>query len=337
MAKVVFGEFGAFNAKNSIRYTKNNKMTSESSLPPEVVAYLQAKLHDLNAVETELPELPKQKFPRPSEEEIARMRAESLQVKPELQATPEKLAEDAEALTADDFDVEEPTPTTVDQADTEPSADQMHDVSTALAPDSNGNAPLPRATEPAGLHPVPTEPDFLETVSIHTASLQDITRALYERFGIYTVYLRELPQPDEINPLTGEPFTKYHQGIAYQAAIGAQNRGILDRPAEEGRRIIDEGRTASANFRVDEAPRTMGDARRANSFDFRTSVNGNQNTSATEVVHITDENGVVHAVQRDIPKGQTGEFNGASSRYDAEEDEQLVEPRMGKQVIRPNW
>lgn len=327
MAKVQFGEYGAFTSKNSIRFTKDKKMVSESSLPPEVVAYLKDKLEVGKTRDTELvEEKPKAKFPRPSEEELAKMREESLQVKPELQATPEKLAEDAASLTEDDFAVEE----TMEES-TAPSAEQMQEVSRAL--DSQGREPLPRAVEPVR----PAEPDFLETVSIHTAKLEDIVRSLYERFGIYTVYLRQLPNPDEVNPLTGEPFTKYHQGIAYQAAIGALNRGILDRPAEEGRRIMEEGRAASANLPIDTAPQTMGEARRADSFDFRTSVRGNQNQSTTEIVHVKDENGVVHAVQREIPAGETGEFNGAKSRYDEEEDERIVEPQIGRQVIRPDW
>lgn len=339
MAKAVFGEYGAFTSKNSIRYTKNKKMTSEGNVPPEVVVYLNNKLkEETQTTEIETPEVSSPVRPVLTDEMKAKLREESLQVKPELQASPEKLAEDAEALTADDFDDSTAeAPLTSETADTEPSAEQMHEIADLMSPDSTGQAPLPRTDTPAGLHPVPAEPDFLETVSIHTAKLEDITRALYERFGIYTVYLRQLPNPDEINPLTGEQFTKYHQGIAYQAAIGAQNRGILDRPAEEGRRLMDEGRNASANFQVDPVPQTMGEARRANSFDYRTSARGQEGAPATEIVHITDENGQVHAVQRPIPAGQTGEFNGASSRYDAEEDERIVEPQMGKQVIRPNW
>lgn len=326
MAKAQFGEWGAFTSKNSVRYLLNGRMVSESKVPPEVVAYLN---RSLNFHPEDTP-APVQKFAPPSEEEKARLRAESLQVNPELQASPEKLAEDAAALDETDFD--EPEPTNVEEADTEPTAEQMHQVSQAL--DSTGQAPLPRAVEPIR---TPVEPDFLESVSIHTASLEDMVHALYERFGIYSVYLHQLPNPDEINPLTAEPFTKYHLGIAYQAAIRAQNQGILERPAEEGRRQIDQGRAASENFAVDPVPQTMGDARRANSFDYRTSVRGNEGRPATEIVHIKGEDGLMHAVQREIPAGQTGEFNGASSRYDADEDERIVEPQMGKQVIRPNW
>lgn len=320
MAKIAHGQYGAFTSNKGIRFTKDKKMTSRDSIPPEVVVLLESRLKDAPTEATR---------PVLTDEQKAELRAASLQVKPELQASPEKLAEDAEALTEEDFQVEE----TMEES-TEPSATQMQEVSQVLAP-----APQPPVDN---MHVAPgaeqfPEDNFLETVSIHTAPLEDIVRALYERFGIYSVYLRQLPNPDEINPLTGEPFTKYHQGIAYQAAIGAQNRGILDRPAEEGRRLMDEGRNASANFRVDEAPRTMADARRADSFDYRTSVRGNESTAASEIVHVKDENGVVHAVQRELPKGQTGEFNGAGSKYDADEDEVLVVPQMGKQVIRPNW
>ena len=358
MAKVVFGEFAAFDTQGGIRFMKNGKLASENGIPPEVVVFLKKKLEQPKAPLTPDPEAyeaAKAIVPtRPvlTEEQKAQLRAESLAVKPELQASPEKLAEDAASLTIEDFGTDEPEITGVEEADTAPSPEQMADVSKALAPDSSGQAPLPRTDEPVRpvdknaksievlnqLQPEPLiEPNFLETVSIHTADLKDIVRSLYERFGIYTVYLGQLPNPDEINPLTGEMFTKYHQGIAYQAALGAQNRGVLDRKPEEGRRLMDEGRNASQNFAVDPVPQTIGEARRTNSFDYRTSVTGNEAVSATEIVHITDENGVVHAVQRPIQAGEGVSANGAPSRFDEKEDELIVEPRMGKQVIRPNW
>lgn len=342
MGKAVFGEFSAFDTQGGIRFMKAGKLASENAIPTEVVAFLRNKLTTVTPEEPESPavEKPVQKFAPPSEEEKARLRAESLEVSPSLQASPAKLQEDAAALTQEDFalddDEEDKELETLSFEDkTIPSAEQMHEISKVISDGPSGPHTIEDIDPPFPATSV--EPDFLEQVSIHTASLEDITRALYERFGVYTVYLNQLPNPDEINPITGEMFTKYHQGIAYQAALSAQNRGILDRKPEEGRRLMDEGRTASANFAVDKVPETMGEARRADSFDFRTSVRGNESKSATEIVHITDENGVVHAIQRDIPAGQTGEFNGASSRFDEEEDERIVEPRMGKQVIRPNW
>ena len=352
MGKAVFGEFAAFDTQGGVRFMKNGKLASENSVPPEVVAFLKNKLSETQPTEIETPEVSSPVRPVLTDEQKAELRAESLRVKPELQASPEKLQEDAAALTSEDFDFSEPEPTNVEEADTEPTPEQMHEVSQAL--DSTGQAPLPRTDgfvpDAIGYNPdlpvpEPSKDDysgeisnnFLETVSIHTADLKDIVRSLYERFGIYTVYLGQLPNPDEINPLTGEMFTKYHQGIAYQAALGAQNRGVLDRKPEEGRRLMDEGRNASQNIKVDPAPQTLSEARRTNSFDYRTSVNGNENVSATEIVHVMGEDGVLHAVQRPIQTGEGVSANGAPSRYDEKEDELIVEPRMGKQVIRPNW
>lgn len=291
--KATHGEYSAFTTKNSVRYLKDGKLVAFAAVPPEVMSLLNKQLGKAP------------KFAPPTEEEKARLRAESLQVAPELQVPQEKLQEDAAALVEDDF--------TVPQEEPE----------------------LPQETPSVLLKE--DQSDFLEKISIHSASLEDIVEALYNRFGIYTVHLKKLPVADEINPITGEQFSNYHLGIAYQAAISAQSRGILDRVPEEGRRLIDEGRAASANFKVDAAPQTMGEARRANSFEFRTSVNANRSTAATEIVHVKGEDGLYHAVQKEIPAGQTGEFNGAASRYDAEEDERLVEPQMGKVVIRPNW
>jgi hypothetical protein len=203
-------------------------------------------------------------------------------------------------LDESDFDPEPMTPAAIDRS-TEPSASQMHEVSNALTPPSLG---IVNANT--------VDTDFLESVSIYSAPIESIVQALYDRFGIYTVYLRQLPNPDEINPLTGEIFTKYHQGIAYQAAISALNRGVLDVPAEEGRKSIDQGRDASANFEKQLAPqpRTFGEARRANNFDYRTSVRGNN----------------------EIQSG-----SGQPQRHDNDEDEMIVEPRMGVPTINPHW
>lgn len=298
--KATHGEYSAFTTKNSVRYLKDGKLVAFAAVPPEVMSLLNKQLGKAP------------KFAPPTEEEKARLRAESLQVAPELQVPQEKLQEDAAALVEADFAVPE-------------------------VPTDGAEEGLRMLAEEPELATKPLESDFLEKVSIHSASLEDIVEALYNRFGIYTVHLKKLPVADEINPITGEQFSNYHLGIAYQAAISAQSRGILDRVPEEGRRLIDEGRAASANFKVDAAPQTMGEARRANSFEFRTSVNANRSTAATEIVHVKGEDGLYHAVQKEIPAGQTGEFNGAASRYDAEEDERLVEPQMGKVVIRPNW
>lgn len=308
MAKISFGEYSAFTTKNNmVRYQKNNRLVSEKTVPPEVVSYLNNKLAEVT------------KFPMPTEEEKARLREESLKVKPELQRDEEAPLEPADFEPDGSFN---PEPT--------------DEVIEAVASEIIGTETIiNEAGEPVEAPIV--DPDFLESVSIHTASIQDIAEALYTRFGVYTVYLGKLPENGDYNPLTAEAFTKYHMGIAYQAAIYAKNKGILNRPAEEGRKNIDQARAAHENFAVDPVPQTMGDARRANSFDYRTSVEGTRPQATTEIVHVTGEDGKVHAVQRDIPAGQTGEFNGAAARFSSDDDQLLVEPRFGKQVIRPNW
>lgn len=166
--------------------------------------------------------------------------------------------------------------------------------------------------------------NFLESVSIHTANIRDIAEALYNRFGLYTVYLDRQPEADEINPITGEVFTKYHLGIAYQAAIYARNRGITD--PEKNRKAMDEAREAHQQVQMDAPPRTLGEARERNHFAYRTSVQG---TRPQRMDSLTHE--MVDGQMRITKK------NNAESVYDPGEDQPLVQPQFGKKVIRPDW
>lgn len=271
MTKVSFGEYGAFTNKNSVRFQKNNRLVSEQDVPKEVADHLRKLLN------------------RPTEAQSQQLKEESLRVPENLQAA-ERPVEPT--LTADDdfdaLDVSgEPLPKPVEPVSPIPEQVAHEPIEGERLPDS-------------------VDSDFLETISIHTASLKDMAEAIYNRFGIYTVYLGELPKNDEINPLTGEVFTKYHLGIAYQAAIKAQVRGLPS--PEEGRRAMDEGRSAHQNFQVDPVPQTLGEARQANSFDYRTSV-----------------------------RGANESINGTNTHFDEREDEPIVEPSFGKKVIRPNW
>lgn len=338
MGKEAHGDYAAYTTPGGIRFQHQGKLVSVNAVPPEVATLLTQKLTNTPRGEA----APAYKKPTP--EELEAIRAEQLAPKPGLEADPAKLAEDAakaqDRLTAEDFD-EPPVP--VDPSPPEEGADFIQEAGEiAQNMNSAGNTKEEQTViNHQNLAPkpiVPVQPDFLESVSIHSASLEDIAEALYNRFGIYTVYLNKLPEADEVNPLTAVQFTKYHLGIAYQAAIFAQNQGLLDLPPEHNRKQMDAGRFAAANTPLDKPVETMGEARRANSFEYRTSVKGTQGEPTTEIVHITDpETGVVKAVQRVIPAGEAGEFNGAAQRYDNEEDERIVEPRFGKQVIRPNW
>lgn len=315
MTKAVFGEYAAYTTPGGARFQNRNKLVSEKSIPPEVVAYLKKQLG-------EEPKAPEPKFPMPTEEQKAKMRAESLQVPPELQVEEPAGVDVTDQLDASDFD--DPVPT-----------DEVIEAVASVIPEPTPDV-VPTPSDP-DIATAGVDPDFLESVSIHTAPLQDIAEALYNRFGIYTVYLRKLPVPDEINPLTGENFTKYHQGIAYQAAIRAENQGILDRNPEQGRAMLNQIADVSANMPIDTPAQTMGEARRENSFAFRTNVAATQEVATTEIKHMLGADGLMHAIQVPIPQGQTGEANGAKGRYDAEEDEIIAEPQMGRQVIRPNW
>jgi hypothetical protein len=356
MAKAVFGEYAAFTTRGGIRFQKNNLMTSEKAIPPEVVAFLKSKIAtEVEPVKTEAP-----KFPMPTEEEKARLREESLRVPDELKLSPQEEAQRAlvgvpdnsAPLTPDDFDEEVTMTPVLTETENAPLADELvlgkgepvelpaldAALINAMKPGEFTGMQLTRiksiieATQPN------VDPSFMESVSIHTASLQDIARALYDRFGIYTVYLGKLPVSDEVNPLTGEPFTKYHQGIAYQAALAAESKGLRD--PETYRQNIDQGRLASETFQDTfvPAPVTMGDARRADSFAYRTSVGGTKTIPTTEIVHIKDElTGEIKAVQREIPVQENGSV--ARSRFDSDEDEQIIEPPIfgTKPIIKPNW
>ncbi len=328
MAKAVFGEYAAFTTQGGIRFMKNSKLISKNALPPEVVAYLSSEIEkNVDVPEVLVPDVVKPKFARPSEEELARMREESVKVKPELQLTPEEQAardltgvpDNEEPLQPDDF--EEPTP-------------------------AERRAELPQVIESAidlgqAIEQTKVDPSFLESVSIHTAPVEALAQAFYDRFGVYSIFLGTLPASDEINPLTGERFSKYHLGIAYQAAISVQAKGGIRNP-EQARQAIDQGRQAHESVKdsFDPVPQTLGDARRANSFEYRTSTRGNQTVPTTKIVHETDPNtGQVRAVQVEIPAEEQGAGSNANSRYDADEDQQLIEPPIfgTKSIIRPNW
>ena len=87
---------------------------------------------------------------------------------------------------------------------------------------------------------------------------------------------------------------------------------------------------------------TMGEARRQNNFDYRTSVRGTDTLPTTEIVHEVDPNtGQVHAVQRPIQRTEEPQGSGAQSRMPRghDEDEPILEPPiMGtRPIIRPNW
>lgn len=181
------------------------------------------------------------------------------------------------------------------------------------------------------------ESDFMERVSIHTASIEDIAQALYERFGIYTVYLKKLPMADEVNPLTGEQFTKYHQGIAYQAAIRVQNVGLRD--PESGKKAMVAGREAHQNVeqQFQPIPGNMAAHAQQNSFAYRTAPEGTKTVAETEIVHVKQPDGSIRAERKEIPVEERRSNAGSKRVSDEFTDEPIVEPRFGQKVVRPDW
>lgn len=313
MGKEIFGEYAAFDSGRGIRYQKNNKLVSVNEVPEEVVSYLNNKLDVA-------PEPPKDKprFPRPSEEELARMREESLKPAPGLELTPEEEARRAVTPPNEVLEHDEGDEDTPDYTDIELSESAAGDMS-----------------------------KYMERVSIYTAGIKDIAQALYDRFGIYTIYLNEVPQTDEINPLTGEAFTRYHQGIAYQALVKARGSGFFNRNPELAAQAVTEGRVAHENYQT-----AAGDPRHTDhsqptdtnaapdSFAYRTSPAANNEQQTHYIAHEPDPvTGEMRAVQRAIPNAaqHSGKVNNSRQRFDANQDEMIVEPQFGQQVVRPDW
>lgn len=310
MAKISFGEYSGYTTPGGVRFMKGGKLVKEDSLPPEVSSYIRRKLEGT-----------------PRGEEGVGVREDKIRQN--------DASGDAEGVAPPETTGKQPTETTepITEADfDEPTDEQINQMGEELYP----VLPLDDNGEPITPKPSPTEvsPDFLEQVSIHTASLEDIAQALHERFGIYTVYLNKLPVSNETNPLTGEVFTKYHQGIAYQAALYARNKGILKRNPELGRKSIDNEAKARQEFK-NRTPEQSED-----SFAYRTSYDGQRPKPKTFIEHIVQEDGSIRAVRRDVETPPESEGNGAGVRRvnDLFGDEPIVEPKLGgNKIIRPNW
>lgn len=362
MAKAQFGEYGAYDTPGGVRFQQNNKLVSEKAVPPEVVSYLKNQLNSQpqDAAQPAEP-TPQARFPKPTEEELKAMREASKQVPPELALSPEEeaaraanpLPEPAPLNPADFEDTPEPTKDSPAAHYQEELAANglLPDSPTNLAPPQTGLAtPQPEhPTEQARRETTEEMSAYMETVSIYTASIKDIAQALYDRFGVYTIFLNTTPQTDEINPLTGEAFTRYHQGIAYQALVKARSSGYFSKPAELGMERMTEGRIAHENYQ-----REAGDPRHAqtmtdhnvpatvapaNSFEYRTSPAAGQERQTHYIAHEPDPvTGEIRAVRKEIPQeAQHDGGHGVRQRYDPSTDEVIAEPRFGQQVIRPNW
>jgi hypothetical protein len=132
----------------------------------------------------------------------------------------------------------------------------------------------------------------LEGTSIFDAPIEDMARALFERFGVYTVFLGRHPEADEISPLTAERMSNYDRGVAYQAATKALSQGKLGQSFETLRanQIRNKAGAQSAQLQppAPVTPRRAGDG---SSFAERTAVNFNGGENPNGVVAVADEEG----------------------------------------------
>ena len=69
-----------------------------------------------------------------------------------------------------------------------------------------------------------------EARSVDAVNLRVLVKALYERFGVYTVYLNKTPSREDINPLTGAIMNSLTLGQANQGFRVAQRTGTSWNP-----------------------------------------------------------------------------------------------------------
>lgn len=170
----------------------------------------------------------------------------------------------------------------------------------------------------AGMNAVTPQPaDTGQGFSIFDARLEDIARALFERFNIYTVFLKRPPEAEDISPVTGQLLSNYDRGLAYQAFRRAESQGLFEQDfdAQYSAMKAESDRSQAANLYAVQNQPTMPVGQMphyqppVNSFDYRTSPE-----------HTLHPNGMQ---QRSNPEDSS---------------DPIPEPPMnGQPIIRPNW
>lgn len=74
------------------------------------------------------------------------------------------------------------------------------------------------------------ELEAAEARSVDNVNLRELVKALYERFGVYTVYMNKTPSRSDINPLTGAMMNTLTLGQANQGFRVAQRTGTSWNP-----------------------------------------------------------------------------------------------------------
>lgn len=323
MAQQTFGAYSAYTVGNGIRFRLNNKLIKEAEVPREAVEYLKVSLgiplaHVPTRFEKEMatatqkievqapveaplpldsagyPPLEGQTFPAaPIVSEV------SAPIIPQLEENQAVIIHQHTEMTENPFLSGAP----LDAA-----------INLGRAVEAHINAQAPTTTIATDEVSSPVRPDLTAVqvpgeFTLLGASLEDLATAMFERYGIYTVFLGRHPEADEISPLSGERMSNYDRGIAYQAANRALVQGRL-RGADYEQMKAERDQSWQSHLDYQKVsqtyqPPTFAQQRKENTFDYRTSVEGANQSASVSVTH-------------------------------PEEAEPLVQPgRPG--VIRPNW
>ena len=342
MAQAKYGDYGVFTtAHGSLRFQFQNRLIKESLVPQAVVERLKTELG-----------IPVAQIEEPSHFDKATAPSEQAKVID----TP--IEENMTPLDPNDFDVDEaaqlaqtvpapmPTQVEVSQVDVE---------QVIQNPYPDNQSPTVELQQIQEIQEIQQTVDDVAKIinndpsSIHTATIEDMAKAMFERFGVYTIWLGRYPEDNEISPITGEPMPSYERGVAYTAAKRAFMQGRLTNINYEGlleaKRVADEqGRAIRQGYDQPIPQPTVEQNEAANNFDFRTSVKG-ANQSEPEIaplIHVQDVTTGQMVVIRDPnwkPSNQS--LNGAQSVSHPEEVEPMVQQplnmRLGDAIIRENW
>lgn len=200
----------------------------------------------------------------------------------EFEATEEEAIAAAEELTAADFD-----------GTAEPAAPSDFEMK-LIAEIENLNEQLANST------------------GLKNATIFDLANEMYDRFGVYTVFINKVPRDNDIHPFSGEVMTRYEVGLAYQKHNQVVAQGKLTKDFGGQFAEVEASREASVTHRKEmqaNAQMTPQDHEKENTFAYRTSVNG-QNKRST--------------VTKTRPNDPISE-------------DATVEPDLRGKTIRPEW
>lgn len=141
-----------------------------------------------------------------------------------------------------------------------------------------------------------------------------LAQEMYSRYGIYTIFVNDLPKDGDIHPWTGDIMTRYETGLAYQSYNRAVAQGKLTQVnySDQYQTVV-ETRQASDRHREEMAQRAADPffaAPQYNTFAERTSVAGQNAQASTTTVRRTGDN-----ISEDV----------------------TAEPNVRGTTIRPSW